>query len=55
MYVRPLRKLVASKDEKIRLNELDRIANGYLTKHRIARSWVFVNIPPAWVQHLQKP
>ena len=55
MYVRPLRKLVANKAEKTRFNKLDRIADGYLSKHRIDRSWVFVNIPPAWVQHLQKP
>ena len=55
MYVRPLRKLVGNQDEKTRLNELDRIAGDYLTKHRIDRSWVFVNVPPAWVQHLQKP
>lgn len=55
MYVRPLRKLVASKDEKTRLNELDLIANEYLSKYRIGRSWVFVNVPPAWVQHLRNP
>ncbi len=55
MYVRPLRKLVGNSDEKTRLNELDRIAGDYLTKHRFDRSWVFVNVPPAWVQHLRKP
>lgn len=55
MYVRPLRKLVANQSEKVRLTELDRIAGSYLSKHRFDRSWVFVNIPPAWVQHLRKP
>ena len=54
MYVRPLRKMVARPAEKKRLTELDQIANEYLSKHRIHRSWVFVNVPPAWVQHLQK-
>lgn len=54
MYVRPLRKLIAKHDEKARLNELDHIANKYLAEYRIDRSWVFVNLPPAWVQHLRK-
>lgn len=53
MYVRPMRKLVAGGQEKTRLTELDRIANDYLSKYRIQRSWVFVNVPPAWVQHLR--
>lgn len=55
MYVRPLRKLVASKVERLRLNELDQITSEYLSEYRVGRSWVFVNFPPAWVQHLQKP
>ena len=54
MYVRPLRKFVAAPPEKKRLTELDCIANEYLVKHRFDRSWVFVNMPPAWVQHLRK-
>ncbi len=54
MYVRPMRKLVANPAEKTRLNELDHIAGEYLSKYRVHRSWVFVNVPPAWVQHLQK-
>ena len=55
MYVRPLRKLVVGQDERTRLNEIDRIANEYLSEYRIGRSWVFANFPPAWVQHLRKP
>ena len=54
MYVRPLRRMVARSTEKKRLTELDRIANEYLAKHRFHCSWVFVNVPPAWVQHLRK-
>ena len=54
MYIRPLRKLVSAAPEKKRLTELDNIANEYLDKYRIDRSWVFVNVPPAWVQHLRK-
>ncbi len=54
MYVRPLRKLIANSAERTRLTELDNIANPYLSQYRIARSWVFPNLPPAWVQHLRK-
>jgi phospholipid N-methyltransferase len=53
MYVRPARKLVASRSEKQRLRELDQIIQPYLDKHRVERSWVFANLPPAWVQHLK--
>ena len=49
-----MRRLVAGSDEKARLTELDRIADEYLSRYRIHRSWVFVNVPPAWVQHLRK-
>jgi len=54
MYVRPMRSLVSGRPEKMRLRALDRILNARLARDRIARSWVFVNFPPAWVQHLRK-
>lgn len=54
MYVRPLRSLVSSRPEKMRLRALDRIMNTRLERDRFDRSWVFVNLPPAWVQHLRK-
>lgn len=54
MYVRPIRKLVAPAGEKSRLAALDEIMNSFLSRHRLYKSWVFVNLPPAWVQHLQK-
>lgn len=52
MYVRPMRKLVAGRDEKQRLAGLNDIMSRYLADHRYQRDWVFVNFPPAWVQHL---
>jgi phospholipid N-methyltransferase len=54
MYIRPVRKLVSGREEKTRLNRLDSIMNSYIERHRFRRSWVFVNVPPAWVQHLRK-
>ncbi len=53
MYVRPVRKLVSRGSEKERIHALDEIMTAYAKKHGFDRSWVFVNVPPAWVQHLQ--
>lgn len=53
MYVRPVRKMVTAGDEKARLRALDEIMQSYRTRHHIRTDWVFVNVPPAWVQHLR--
>lgn len=53
MYMRPLRKMVSGKPARERLHELDGVLSAFLTKHRYRRDWVFVNVPPAWVQHLR--
>jgi phosphatidylethanolamine/phosphatidyl-N-methylethanolamine N-methyltransferase len=53
MYMRPLRKMVSGKPARDRLHELDGVLNDFLGKHRYHRDWVFVNVPPAWVQHLR--
>jgi phospholipid N-methyltransferase len=53
MYVRSIRKRVGPREEKQRMKSLDEIIAPYLKQHRIRKSWVFVNLPPAWVQHLK--
>lgn len=53
MYVRPMRRLVAKPDEKVRLAGLEDVIRRYLGPHRFRQDWVFVNVPPAWVQHLR--
>jgi phosphatidylethanolamine/phosphatidyl-N-methylethanolamine N-methyltransferase len=53
MYMRPLRRMVSNSAGKQRLDALEGVLQGYLRTHRIRRDWIFVNIPPAWVQHLQ--
>lgn len=53
MYMRPLRKMVSGKSARNRLHELDGVLGDFLGKHRYRRDWVFVNVPPAWVQHLR--
>jgi phospholipid N-methyltransferase len=54
MYVRPLRMIVSRPTERTRLGELDRVLNAFLARHGISRDAVFLNMPPAWVQHLRK-
>jgi phospholipid N-methyltransferase len=53
MYMRPLRRIVSNANGKQRLSELEVVLQEYLGAHRIRRDWVFVNLPPAWVQHLR--
>jgi phosphatidylethanolamine/phosphatidyl-N-methylethanolamine N-methyltransferase len=54
MGVRPARRLVARSAERERLADLDRVLSSFLTRHRFRRDWVFLNVPPAWVQHLRR-
>jgi phospholipid N-methyltransferase len=53
MYVRSIRKRIGKAEEKQRMRSLDEIIFPYLKQHRIRQSWVFINLPPAWVQHLK--
>ena len=54
MYIRPLKRTVLRGPERQRLTEIEDLLQGRFRRHRIHRNWVFVNVPPAWVQHLQK-
>lgn len=54
MYVRSMRKHVGGKDGRRHMRALDELLAGYLQRHRFRRSWVFLNVPPAWVQHLNR-
>jgi len=54
MYVRPLRGLFAGSSERQRLKALGGVLDSYLEQHSCGRDWVFLNLPPAWVQHLRK-
>ena len=53
MFVRPIRKRVTRGDDRIRIVEIDRIMQAMCDEHRIKRDSVFLNVPPAWVQHLR--
>jgi phosphatidylethanolamine/phosphatidyl-N-methylethanolamine N-methyltransferase len=54
MYVRSVRKRVGKRAERERLCRIDQTMSRYVNQHRIRRNWIFVNVPPAWVQHLQR-
>lgn len=53
MYVRPVRRIISPSHEKTRLAEIERILQERFSRHRFHTDWVFVNVPPAWVQHLR--
>lgn len=54
MYVRSLRKRIGKRADRERLARIDNTMTHYVNSHRIRRDWIFVNLPPAWVQHLQR-
>lgn len=54
MYMRPLRKAVSNRTARERLSDLESVLYEQLNRHRFRRDWVFVNFPPAWVQHLSR-
>jgi len=53
MYVRSIRGMTARGPERVRLRGLNQVLGDHLARYRYRRSWVFVNVPPAWVQHLR--
>lgn len=55
MFVRPIRKVVTRGNEKVRITQIDDTMNAHCDRYRIRRDNIWVNIPPAWVQHLQLP
>lgn len=55
MYIRSAKKKLSVKNERERLHQLDEIIVPFIKSQRFKRSWVFMNVPPAWVQHLTAP
>lgn len=53
MFIRPLRRKVGRRKERARMTEVNGVIRPYLDQYRFQRDWVFVNFPPAWVQHLR--
>ncbi len=53
MYVRPIRKVVTRGAERIRITAIDATLQGHCNRCRIRRDNIWLNTPPAWVQHLR--
>lgn len=53
-FVRSFRTRLGARAERARLKSIDATMGRYCEKHRVRRDWIFVNMPPAWVQHLRK-
>jgi phospholipid N-methyltransferase len=53
MYIRPIRKSVTFGKERQRVHDVDTAMNGFLQKHQVTRDSIFLNVPPAWVQHIR--
>lgn len=54
MFVRPVRRIVSPREVKERLGAIEQVLQRRFADYRVGTDWVFVNIPPAWVQHLEK-
>ena len=52
MYMRPLRKVVSGRDDRDRVNRIAAIMHDQRRQRQSRTSWVFANLPPAWVRHL---
>lgn len=52
MYVRPVRRKITRGPECERITAIDDIMNDHCRRRRVRRDSIWVNVPPAWVQHL---
>ena len=52
-FVRSIRTRVGKQEERTRLAAIDATMKSYTDRLRFRRDWIFVNLPPAWVQHLR--
>ena len=52
-FVRSIRTRVGTQEERNRLSAIDATMKSYTDRLRFRRDWIFVNLPPAWVQHLR--
>ena len=53
MFMRPMRRAVTLGPDRKRLGEIEAILKQRFDAYRFKRDWVFMNVPPAWVQHLR--
>ena len=53
MLIRPAKMMVSTGSERDRLKQVGGAIDRVLGESEIAREWVWVNVPPAWVHHLR--
>jgi phosphatidylethanolamine/phosphatidyl-N-methylethanolamine N-methyltransferase len=51
--IRSARALVSGREERARLRGISRALEGLLKAHEIRREWIWPNVPPAWIHHVQ--
>ena len=51
--LRQLKGLVSSRAERTRLRGIGQAMGSLLADHEIHRDWIWPNVPPAWVHHVQ--
>lgn len=52
-FVRSVRTRIGKREERQRLSAIDATMRSYTERLRFRRDWIFLNLPPAWVQHLR--
>lgn len=55
MYIRSIKQVVGRRSSRERIRGVGRELKKRLRQHRTGTDWVFVNVPPAWIHHLQAP
>ena len=54
MFVRPIRCKISPVETRNRLKQIEDILQQRFSEYRTRTDWIFVNVPPAWVQHLRR-
>jgi phosphatidylethanolamine/phosphatidyl-N-methylethanolamine N-methyltransferase len=53
MGIRRIKAAISGRNERARLRGIGEVVGSLLKSHEIRRDWVWSNVPPAWVHHLQ--
>jgi len=54
MYIRPLRTAATLGTQRHRVRAVDSLMSSHLRQHFVCRDRIFLNLPPAWVNHLTR-
>lgn len=51
--IRHAKAVVSGRNDRVRLRGITKALNRLLVPHEVRRDWVWMNVPPAWVHHVQ--